>query len=35
GDSHNFAIIHPNTPSATMEVKLEYDGIHLYLLGIG
>ncbi|GAH82538.1 unnamed protein product, partial [marine sediment metagenome] len=34
-DNHNFAIIHPNTPSADMQVKLEDATIRLFLLGIG
>lgn len=33
-DNHNFAIIHPNTPNALMEVKLEHVTIRLFLLGI-
>ena len=34
-DNHNFAIIHPNTPNATMQVKLENATIRLFLLGLG
>lgn len=35
GDSHNFAIPHPDTQSATIQVKLENATIRLFLLGIG
>lgn len=35
GNNHNFAIVHPNTPDSTLEIKLEDATIHLFLLGIG
>ncbi|GAH49126.1 unnamed protein product, partial [marine sediment metagenome] len=35
GDGHNFAIVHPNTPDSTLEIKLSNATIHLFLLGIG
>ncbi|MBA7475781.1 hypothetical protein ES704_02715 [subsurface metagenome] len=35
GNNHNFAIVHPNTPNATLRIKLEDATIHLFLLGIG
>lgn len=33
-DNHNFAIIHPNTPNALIEEKLQNVTVQLYLLGI-
>lgn len=33
--NHNFCIIHPNTPTSTIEVKLQHADIDLFLLGIG
>jgi len=35
GDTHNFAIVHPNTPDSTLRVKLSHANFKTYLLGIG
>ena len=34
-DNHNFAIVHPNTPNALIDVKLSHVTNRLFLLGIG
>ncbi len=34
-NNHNFAIVHPNTPDALIDIKLSDAAIKLYLLGIG
>lgn len=33
--NHNFCIIHPNTPTSNIDVKLSHVDIDLFLLGIG